>query len=414
MPSHTVTPTPEPSVGADRCPVDHTALSRQKTARVQEPVGRPIERDAQGVWHVRGYAEGQAILRGGDTKQAGFKAELIERTPQTMRAPILYQEGQPHQLQRKQTARFFTPRAVGENYRQLMTDLSDRLVAELKQSRRADLSRLSMRMAVQVAAQVVGLTSSIAPGMDRRLNAFFGAMPERRGLRALDTLLRTQWRLLAFFLLDVRPAIRARRRAPREDVISHLIQQGYRDAEILTECVTYGAAGMVTTREFIAVAAWHMLEQSALRARFLQAGADEREAILHEILRVEPVVGHLYRRAVADVSIESDGGTITIPAGDLIDLHIYAANADETVVGAQPLAICPGRALQAERAAPAMLSFGDGHHRCPGAYLAIQETDIFLQRLLALDGLRIEHGPALSWSDLTAGYDLRDFWITLD
>lgn len=27
--------------------------------------------------------------------------------------------------------------------------------------------------------------------------------------------------------------------------------------EILAECITYGAAGMVTTREFIAVVAWH-------------------------------------------------------------------------------------------------------------------------------------------------------------
>jgi cytochrome P450 len=61
-----------------------------------------------------------------------------------------------------------------------------------------------------------------------------------------------------------------------------------------------------------------------------------------------------------------------------------------------------------------VMSFGDGHHRCPGAYLAIQETDIFLQRLLALDTLRIERAPTLNWNELTTGYEVRDFLIALD
>ncbi len=30
----------------------------------------------------------------------------------------------------------------------------------------------------------------------------------------------------------------------------------------------------------------------------------------------------------------------------------------------------------------------DGAHRCPGAYIAIEETDIFLMRFLKLDDLR--------------------------
>ena len=54
--------------------------------------------------------------------------------------------------------------------------------------------------------------------------------------------------LSLFYVCDVRPAIVARRRERDEDVISHLIDQDYTDPEILIECVTYGAAGMVTTR----------------------------------------------------------------------------------------------------------------------------------------------------------------------
>jgi cytochrome P450 len=86
----------------------------------------------------------------------------------------------------------------------------------------------------------------------------------------------------------VKPAIRARRRRPSADVISQLLQQGFNDLEILTEALTYAAAGMATTREFITMAAWHLLDEPDLRNRYLIAERVEREAILHEILRLDP------------------------------------------------------------------------------------------------------------------------------
>lgn len=400
------------------CPIDHTALSQKKTVHPTERLEGPqVERDAAGTWHIRGYPEARSVLRNTDTQQAGFRAELIRRVSGLGNVPILYQEGKVHQQQRKQTARFFTPKAVSSDYRQLMERLADELVATLKREKHADLSALTLSLAVRVAAEVVGLTNSRLPGMHRRLDAFFTDDPAPRGgrLRTILRSLRAQVHMAAFFFLDVQPAIQARKRQPREDVISHLLVQSYRDREILTECVTYGAAGMVTTREFISVAAWHFLERPELRARYLVASEVERQEMLQEILRLEPVVGHLYRRATADLPVDtSDGQTITIPEGDLIDLHIHATNADERVVGEQPLAVCPARPLRDERATPAMLSFGDGHHRCPGSYIALQETDIFLQRLLALDGLRMLHPPHLAWNDLVTGYELRDFPVALD
>ncbi len=126
---------------AIRCPIDHTAFSHQKTAQVTEPAGRPLERDEAGVWHVRNFAEARAILRQTDTKQAGFRAELLERLPPSMKLPVLYQEGEAHLIQRKQTARFFTPKATSTNYRQLMETLSDQLVADLKRDGRARSER---------------------------------------------------------------------------------------------------------------------------------------------------------------------------------------------------------------------------------------------------------------------------------
>ena len=59
------------------------------------------------------------------------------------------------------------------------------------------------------------------------------------------------------------------------------------------------------------------------------------------------------------------------------------------------------------------MSFGDGHHRCPGSFVALQESDIFLQKLLALPNLRIERAPDLGWNDTVKGYELRNFMLSL-
>lgn len=100
-----------------------------------------------------------------------------------------------------------------------------------------------------------------------------------------------------------------------------------------------------------------------------------------------------------------------IPSGALIHIHIGTANLDTDVVGENPRAICPERPLRADCSAPALLSFGEGEHRCPGAFVAIQESDILLLRLLSIEGLRIEKPPTVSWGDITQGYELRDFVV---
>jgi len=399
---------------SSRCPVDHKNYPQQKTAKVVEPTDLPLSCDEAGIWHVRNFEEARAILRNPSTKQAGFNADMIAKLPRTIRAPILYQEGKPHHQQRKQTARYFAPKVVSSRYRQLMEKFADQLIVKLQREKRADLSRLGLEQAVRVVSEVVGLTNSILPGMTGRLETFFVEPGTKKSpLHTFLHLLRSQTVMFIFYLLDVQPAIKARKREAKEDVISHLIGQNAKKSEILMECITYAAAGMVTTREFISIAAWHFLEQPALRIRYLSASEEERYAMLSEILRLEPVIGHIYRRTTADLHVESNGSSIVIPEGALIDLHVYGTNADEAIVGEHALELCPARSLQGDAVPSVLMGFGDGHHRCPGSYIAIQETDIVLQRLLALDGLRIEQAPTIHWSDLVSGYELRNFMITL-
>ena len=367
--------------------------------------------DSGGRWVVRSFAVARQILRAPDaTRQAGFGAGGLNRYK--MRPPILYQEGSQHRAQRRASARFFAP-AVIESYQPWIAGLCDALLSRLRVDKAVDLSRLSMRLAVQVTGRVVGLTNSSVRGMSARLGVFFEDDPlaDDGGRAGLLRLVRTRSALLGFYYLDVKPAIRARRRRPSADVISQLLQQGFNDLEILTEALTYGAAGMATTREFVTLAAWHLLDEPDLRARYLVADRVEREAILHEILRLEPVVGELRRTAREPLAVHTDSGPVTIAPGETIELQLRRTNADPGVVGENPEALCPGRELP-PGVPPVLLSFGDGHHRCPGGPLAIMESDIFLHRLLAHDVVAAGP-PQVRWNPVSQGYDLDRFMVRL-
>jgi cytochrome P450 len=348
---------------------------------------------------VRDFAEARGLLRNPDARQAGFLADLVNKVSLT-RAPILYQHGAEHRRQRSATARFFAPRVVTTAYRALMERTSDELVGRLTTTRTADLDELGLEMAVTIAAEIVGLTDSDRAGMARRLGALVTGMPQ--GGSRLATILgfaRGQARSLNFFLRDVKPAIASRRRERREDVISHLLDEGYGEREILTECLTYGAAGMITTREFITMAGWHLLENHRLRARFLDGDEASRIAILEEILRLEPVVGMLFRRIDTEPTI--------------VALDVRGANADAAAVGGCPHRIDPDRTT-ADKVGRAGLAFGDGEHRCPGAQVALQEAAIFLDRLLRVPGIRLARTPDIGWNALIAGYELRGATLACD
>ena len=327
-----------------------------------------------------------------------------------MRPPILYLEGAQHRGQRKAAARFFAPKVI-EDYRPMMEALSAELIAQLRTDRPVDLSRLSMQLAVQVTARVVGLTSSSSRGMARRLNTFFSGNPleSRSGPAGWLRAARTGTATARFFWLDVKPAIRARRNRPQSDVISQLLAEGYSDLDVLTEALTYGAAGMVTTRELICVTAWHLLDDPALLARYRAGDREERQAVVQETLRLEPVVGHLYRRLQEPLTLSVHGRRQTLPAGALVDLDLRAANADPATVGAEPYGLCPGRELP-RTVPPAVLSFGDGNHRCPGAALAIVESEIFLSALFESEVVA-DGPPRVRWNPVSQGYDLDRFLV---
>ncbi|MCV0383050.1 MAG: cytochrome P450 [Erythrobacter sp.] len=368
--------------------LDDEAGSCTDDRRSEAPAASPCE-------HAVGdYGDARAILRDDTMRQAGFRADMIERFGDARFAPILFQHGERHRRQRAATARFFAPRVISNRYRASIEQEADLLIAELRNDGGGRLDQMSMRLAVSIAAEIVGLTKTDSQAMAARLDRFFATDVTSPANAAVDLFrfVQGQARLLRFFVADVRPAIRARRKVRQEDVISHLLDEGYSDRAILTECLTYAAAGMVTTREFITMAAWHLLDRPALADRFRDADEPERIAILEEILRLEPVVGTLRRRS------ENDSATVAI--------DIRAANGDSAAMGQCPHRLDPDR-TRAERVGGPGLAFGDGPHRCPGASVAMLEAAIFLDRLLAVPGIALEKAPTMTWNPLVSGYELR-------
>jgi cytochrome P450 len=393
-----------------RMPAETPVESQRKVGRGEMAPGCPVHAGPDGVWHVQDYATARALLRSTDTQQAGFGAEHAGRMEGRMRKPVLFRDGAEHREHRRQTARFFTPRRVDTAYRSLMNRLADQECLELRRRGAADLSQLTFRLAVAVAAEVVGLDARRG-GLARRLERFFDRIPDGGAgptPRAAYDRLRSSARIGSFYWRDVRPSIAARRIHRQDDLISHLIDEGCTNGEILGECITFAAAGMITTREFITLVAWHLFTDADLRASYVESGEKDRVAILHEILRLEPVVANLMRTTTADIPL----GVATIPAGARVDIGVAAANLDTDAMGPDAGAVCPPRP-KADGVADAGLSFGDGAHRCPGAYIAVQETDIFLTKLFAMPGLRMIQEPHVSIRPEIASYQLNGLRIAV-
>lgn len=383
----------------------------RKARRTDETASPAVEAD-RGMWRIRSLTAARQVLRArSSTTQAGFTAEKIPRG--LFRAhPILISDGPAHDRQRREVARFFAPAVIADRYGEHIAASAQAIVDEAAATGRCRLDEAALHFTVDVTSQVVGLTESNTDDMAARLTAFFRQPPV--DLAAEDWgRTRRQWAqaavngivpLISFFTHDVFPAIRAHRRRHRSDVISHLLDSGHSTGDILVECLTYGTAGMVTTREFIAMACWHLLDNEELQREYRAAEQPRRLSILEEIIRLEPVVGHLYRRATSPIDISDGRGDTTIPAGDLIDICVRETNIDTDRFGTDAEALCPNRN---ESAPAAGLSFSDGAHSCPGQSLALYETDALLHRLLSC-GPRLLTEPTVGWDDLIEGYRIRN------
>lgn len=390
---------------ATTCPAQADRDDR-KSAALADSAANP----AEGFAPITDFNFARDIMRSPAVHQGMDSHYFSDKDPG--RVPVIFLDGEMHKKRRAQLARYFTPKAIRERHQLVMESTTAELMNDLRRSGRGQLDVLSLRLACDVAAEIVGLTATNASAMSSRLRKKFRASSKAKRPGLLGRLGRWEdtARTLWFYKRDVVPAIRERQKEDKDDVISFLVREGYSDQEILVECMTYATAGMITTREFIVMVAWQLLEKDDVRQQFLDGDEQVQLAILDEILRIDPVAAYLYRRAEQDMTT-SDGKEVK--AGERFLVDVRNINVDEKAAGECPFAIDPERAKR-QRQPGNWMSFGDGPHRCPGAQVAMHETRVFIDALLRIPGIRLAAAPTLGWLEEINGYELHGAIVECD
>ncbi len=386
------------------CPV-HDGIDRRKTAQLAARSIVPRE----GAAPVQKAGLARAIMRSQEALQSiGGGVGVRYKNPD--HAPVIFLDGMPHRKKRMAIAKFLSPNAVTTQHRDVMVRMTEELIGKLRGKGEARLEDLSFQLAAAVVSEIIGLTNSDRDARAKRVERalYAGIAPRKPGLAGQMQALHMTYATLMFMWMDVMPAKKARMAERKNDVISTLLDENYVDQAILIECLTYGSAGMATTREFIVMAAWYLFEQPELRARFLASDMQGQLAVLMEILRLEPVAGMLHR-LMKQGAPAPDGAR----AGELYAIDIRAVNTDEELVGACPFAVDPDRAAR-QKENGRYMSFGDGAHNCPGWQVALHETRIFLDALFRVPGLSLKRPPDIDWNPGVQGYELSNAIITCD
>ena len=334
---------------------------------------------------------------------------------------FFFLDGERHRKRRASVAPYFTPKAVISRYLPLMQRTMDEQIAELQRKGSMPLADMVLQLTSNITMEVVGLTNSDNRELTRVIRAlmnsnFFLRMP-RWAERAFKPLLMWYYRYQRSKLIDalyndhIVPAAEARRKEPKDDVISYMVKENYSKQAMVIECQTYAGAGVSATREFIVLAVWQMFDHPDLLKRFLDGNEADQFAILEEMLRLDPVGNYMYRQST--IAVPSPDGGHAIKPGDVIAINVREVNVDAKVVGECPYQIDPDRPKHTKQSG-SWMSFGDGPHRCPGAQVALHETRVFLDRLFRVPGIRMVKTPELVLAIQTQGYELRGAVVACD
>jgi cytochrome P450 len=161
-----------------------------------------------------------------------------------------------------------------------------------------------------------------------------------------------------------------RQRAPRDDILTRLVQSGLTSQEAISFAKLLVMAGNETTTNLINNAAIALIDHPE-QERILRADPDLAGAAIEEVLRFLPPILYSVRTAVAETEL----GGVPIHPDEVVVLWAGSANHDERVFEA------PER-FDVRREPKGVMSFGFGIHACLGSPLARLEGRTFLATFL--------------------------------
>jgi cytochrome P450 family 135 len=174
----------------------------------------------------------------------------------------------------------------------------------------------------------------------------------------------------------------------RADILSLLLGardpdgQAMTDEELRDELLTLLLAGHETTATSVAWAVERMVRHPQKLARLLAEidageGDEYLTAVVHETLRVRPVVPIVVRMLTGELDV----GGYRLPAGTRVVPSIYLTNRNPHVY-ADPREFRPERFLGETPETFSWIPFGGGIRRCIGASFALLEMKVLLRTML--------------------------------
>jgi len=285
-------------------------------------------------------------------------------------APTLVMMDRPkHTLYRRLVNQMFTPRRVKDLESEVRSFARER-VQRISEAGDADLvAELAGPLPSFVVAHYLGVPESDRSIFGDWSSAIVQANSTGRVLDAADAV-----RDLYRYFTEL---VELRRREPREDMISSLLNDDVDGRpvdveEILGFCFVMVAGGNDTASGLLSQSA-AVLTEFAGQRELLLGDPGLIPGAVEELLRFTSPVQGLSRTTTREVEIEG----VTVPRGRKVHLLYAAANRDQREFGPD------ADELDVTRDVRRMLAFSSGPHHCLGAAAARLQGRVVLEELLA-------------------------------
>lgn len=300
-----------------------------------------------------------------------------------------------HTRLRSLVLRAFTSRRI-EALRPEIEALSHQLIDAFPAGAFDLLKHFGQRLPVIIIARLLGVPEEMSDDLLRWSNAMVGMYMAGRDRAREDRAVAATEAFVSF----MRGYVEARRRYPRDDLITSLIQAeeaGDRltTDELISTCILLLNAGHEATVHTIGNGVKTLLETGTKDA------LSDPETAVEEILRFDPALHMFTRWAYEDVEVMGH----MFHRGDEVGLLLAAANRDPGQWDS-PARFDPRRPIKP------IASFGAGLHFCVGAPLARLELQLALPILFQrLPGLRLTESP--EYADVYHFHGLKRLMVTV-
>ena len=321
---------------------------------------------ARDVWALCRYGDLRPALKDWHTFSSAEGVNIEPGFSETIGPEILNMDPPRHDQLRRLVSHHFSNSTVGA-YEPMVRAFAHKLIDELSAEGGGDFAAdFSQRLPVLVICRLMGIPLSDESAVRQLAHDMLLALSGSDEFNDVSTAAADELRRYMGEL------VAARRRSPRDDVISSLAN-GEIDGEpigaeeMFAMCLIIYLAGNTTTSSLVSNGLYLLAQHPDQQAR-LAATPEAVPNAVEELLRYESPVQWTSRVATRDVELHGQ----VVPAGSRVMMLLAAAHRD-------PRVFDDPNKFDVFRRPRRHLGFGDGVHRCVGAPLARLEGRVALE-----------------------------------